>query len=424
MMIQRKLFLLVVSALFVDGCEKLEFSILDIVSSAGLDIVSSAGVYDAPIVNSNDVLERAYQMATMEWEPLNPIPKSNGGFYEKGEKVKGAPYSSVKEISTYLFQDVSYHTFMTAIHNPSSVMYTENISKTPYHGGNCAPYYGSVCSSSVMWVLGIDIPYSTGQIIAQPFMEKIEYQVIDSLKVCDVLWKQGHVQMVYDIVHRADTLFSVSLFEQSGNSAHINSYTKDSFQRIWRKYEAYRYKYIYYSEKRSSYNGFPTIEYNDDLCPSKGDQAVYRTDESITINIFNPVLADIVLTKDGDIVSVDKYEGNNHQYINLTPGIYYAYLQADEQKSKPVSFEVVDVEVGFSFSDSETIVVSFSSTAKADFVVLCQRDGSSLLQFPISDEDRNRGYVVVPSWDFPEYYCKVVFRGKYGRIINNPLRVN
>lgn len=417
-MIQKKIINLIVLALFINGCEKIEFSIQE--------IVSSTGVYDAPVVNSNDVLERAYQMATMEWVPLNPIPKCNGGYYETGRKVKGAPYSSVKEISTYLFQDVSYYTFMTAIHNPSSVIYTEDISKTPYHGGNCAPYYGSVCSSSIMWVLGISIPYSTGQIIEQPFMEKLEYQVIDSLKVCDVLWKKGHVQMVYDIVHQADTLFSISLFEQSDNSAHIRSYSKKSFQKIWNdgRYEAYRYKFIYYSDHRSTYNGFPPIDYNDDLCPSKGDQAVYRTDDSITINIFNQVFSDIVLTMDGETVSVDKFEGMSHQYTNLTPGIYYAYLQAGDQKSKSVSFEVVGIDVNFSFSDSDTIVIHFSSTAKADFAVLCQRDGSSLLQFPISDEDRNRGYVVVPAWDFPEYYCKVVFCGKYGRIINTPLRVN
>lgn len=85
-----------------------------------------------------------------------------------------------------MFQDVTYHTFMTAVHNPMSVLYTEDISQPPYHGTNCATYYGAVCSSSVMWALGIDNPYSSGQIMELPDMTQLEYQIIDSLKVCDV----------------------------------------------------------------------------------------------------------------------------------------------------------------------------------------------------------------------------------------------
>lgn len=146
-------------------------------------------------VESNEVLARAYFMASMEWTPLRPVPKRGGGYYPPDTTVIGAPYSSVKEINTYLFQDVSYHTFMTAVHNPRSVLYTDNISQAPYHGTNCATYYGAVCSSSVMWTLGIEIPYYANQIINLPDMTMLDYQVVDSLKVCDVIWKTGHVQM-------------------------------------------------------------------------------------------------------------------------------------------------------------------------------------------------------------------------------------
>lgn len=88
---------------------------------------------------------------------------------------------------------------MTAVYNPMSVVYTEDINQPPYHGTNCAPYYGDVCSSSVMWALGVVIPYYTSQIVNLPDMIQNKYQVIDSLKICDVIWKPGHVQMVYDM---------------------------------------------------------------------------------------------------------------------------------------------------------------------------------------------------------------------------------
>lgn len=149
-------------------------------------------------ITSNEVLQRAWWMASMQWTPMKPVPKRGGGSYPADVTVTGVPYSSVKELNTYLFQDVSYHTFMTAVHSPMSVLYTEDISQPPYHGTNCATYYGAVCSSSVMWALGIDIPYSSGEIIELPEMVQLEHQVIDSLRICDVIWKTGHVQMIYD----------------------------------------------------------------------------------------------------------------------------------------------------------------------------------------------------------------------------------
>ena len=188
------------------GCEKLEWSPSDSEWTPSDVILQDYPPFlpdSLDIVMSNDVLERAFQMATMEWTPVNPVPMEGGRFYSKGQTVKGVPYSSVKEINTYLFQDVSYYTFMTAVHNPRSVLYTENISHAPYHGKNCAPYYGAVCSSAVMYALGISTPYYVSQIIRLPSMERIDNQEIDSLRVCDVIAKSGHVQLVFDVEHQA-----------------------------------------------------------------------------------------------------------------------------------------------------------------------------------------------------------------------------
>lgn len=112
-------------------------------------------------ITSNEVLGRAYKMASLQWTPIKPVPKRGGGYYPADVTVTGVPYSEVKEINTYLFQDVSYHTFMTALHSPLSVVYTVDISQPPYNGTYCATYYGAVCSSSVFWALGMDIPYYT-----------------------------------------------------------------------------------------------------------------------------------------------------------------------------------------------------------------------------------------------------------------------
>lgn len=414
----KKKCLVILCFFFLVACEKDELYSAEPITS------SVQPVEYVHSVSSNEVLERAYQMATMEWTPVRKIPKRGGGYYEEGLTVKGTPYSSVKEINTYLFQDVSYHTFMTAVHNPNSVLYTEDISKTPYHGLNCAPYYGSVCSSAVMWALGIDIPYYANQIVELPFVHKLESQELDSLKVCDLLWKSGHVQMVYDVEHRSDTLYQVKLFEQSGKSAYISTYSKNSFRSLWEKggYVAYRYEYLNYSDELTTYNDLPSVIYNEDLCPSKGDKAVYRTDDTIRVNIFNPDYGEIVLQKDGLVVSTEQYEGNLYQFSNLKAGIYDVFLQKGERRSDPMSFEVVETDVEFSFGSEGNIVIYFNSSAVADYVALCKLEGGSRY-YPISAQDRNNGYIVVPAWDYPEYYCKVVFKGEYGTIINRPIRV-
>ncbi len=378
-------------------------------------------------VMSNDVLKRAYQMATLKWSPVNPIPKTGGGFYPKGKVVAGVPYSSVKEINTYLFQDVSYHTFLTAVHNPKSVLYSENISQNPYHGNNCAPYYGSVCSSSVMYALGIDIPYYTSQIIGLPFLEKLEYQVVDSLRVCDVIWKSGHVQMVYSIEHRADTLYRISMFESSGQSAHITNYTREQFMKMWRsgKYVGYRFLNLRYSEETEEFKGFDPIVYNDDLCPSKGDKAVYRTTDTVKIHIFNPSFDRIVISKDmSDEGVVSAVSGEEYSYYNLQPGIYSVSLLKNDGKSADVSFEIIETDVSCSTYKNEYIVVNFHTSADPIYAALCDLSGDSSFYYHISDTDKERGYFILPRKNSGSVlFCKVVFKGEFGRIINAPVRV-
>lgn len=377
------------------------------------------------VVMSNDVLERAYQMATLEWTPKNPIPANGGGHFAKGRTVKGIPYSSVKETNTYLFQDVSYHTFMTAVQNPRSVLYTEDISKSPYHGSNCASYYGAVCSSAVMYAFGIDIPYYANQVIRLPSIKKIEHQVIDSLKVCDVIWKPGHLQMIYKLEYKADTLYRISTFESSYRNAHIIQYTKEKFQKMWtsNRYVGYRFKNLVYSEEPARFRGLGRVFYNNNLCPSKGDRAVYRTTDTVTVNIFNPNYERIVLKRDTTEIASEVYDGEIHRYFDLMPGVYTVSLQKNEDKSAEVSFEIVETNVSCSVSGSD-IGISFHSSAEPVYVTLCDLAGNSFCYYPISSLDWERGYITVPRMNKPEYYCKIVFKGEYGRIINEPVRVN
>ena len=124
------------------------------------DSIVYDGVFIPEYITASKVQHRAEQLATLKWIPLKTVPLG-GSTFKAGHSVTGVPYSSVKEIHTYIGEDVSLYTFMTAVHNPNSVFYTVNVSRPPYHGVNASLYYGTTCSACVMYALGFPIPYYT-----------------------------------------------------------------------------------------------------------------------------------------------------------------------------------------------------------------------------------------------------------------------
>ena len=72
--------------LFV-GCKQVELA----EETSQIDTIN----YDILVngyVSSNEVLQRAYQMASVEWTPISPVPFRTGIPYESGKPVKGIPY--------------------------------------------------------------------------------------------------------------------------------------------------------------------------------------------------------------------------------------------------------------------------------------------------------------------------------------------
>ena len=97
--------------------------------------------------------------------------------------------------------------------------------------------------------------------------------------------------------------------------------------------------------------------------------------------------------------------------------------KAGMEKTARVSFEIVKTDVNYVFcNDSENIKIYFNSSVKPEFAATCSVVGGSTW-YPISDLDRLRGYITVPRKNSAEYYCKVLFKGEYGRLTNVPLKV-
>ena len=90
-------------------------------------------------------------MSRVKWTPVaDGMPIKGQGFFKKGTEYTGVPYSSVKYEGRYIGFDIFLKTFLAAVQNPLSVVYTENLSKKVTNAG-C--YYGKVCSSYTSYAL-------------------------------------------------------------------------------------------------------------------------------------------------------------------------------------------------------------------------------------------------------------------------------
>lgn len=100
--------------------------------------------------------DRARILSNVTWTPVaDTMPNRSGGFFQKGKAYTGVPYSSVRSEGRYIGFDIGLRTFLAAVENPLSVLYTESLKgKVP----NAAAYYGTVCSSYTSYALQCAIP--------------------------------------------------------------------------------------------------------------------------------------------------------------------------------------------------------------------------------------------------------------------------
>ena len=176
-----------------------------------------------------------------------------GGYFEKGKQYTGAPYSSVRSVGRYIGFDISVRTFLAAVENPHSVLYTEDLrGKVP----NAAPYYGTVCSAFTSYALqcGIwEVSRRHGPEVSQGIVQ-VPSQSASTVEVGDVIYTPhttdtggSHVEIVTAVTRDANgqttsvrveestsptvktTVYSVAKFDD-----HLASRNKRLFRiKIW-----------------------------------------------------------------------------------------------------------------------------------------------------------------------------------------------
>ena len=406
-------------------------------SDLSLSLFSPDYVNDTPKNASvENALKRALQISQIKWTPIKDVP-NNSGFYYSGIQIKGMPYSSVKELDKFVGMEVSFKTFMTAVHNPRSVLYTENISKTPYHGKNGATYYGVVCSSTVDYALGLSINYVTASIDTLSLFTKVQRQTPEDIELCDVLLSPGHVVMIYNIARSTtdSTIKEISILESAGTSTRIHTYKLKEFERRWNDdgWVLYRYNEL---DKDIPYEPSPFVpvmgesieqyKYNNIICPSRGDGAVFREGEEVVINIFNKSFINLDLYRDNVLIDSRRTSSLDVSYVNLEYGSYTIIASDDRgNKADEIHFDVVDTNVKLENLGEEVRVYFNSNYGLPEYVKLCNEYGGMVAIRPLTEEEIIAGVVNLPiqTAKARNSYCKVFFSTPNGKVTNQPIKI-
>lgn len=400
------------------------------------------GIASAPEFDGNDVpetmgqaacLARAAQFRDIKYTPVAPLPYGGTESLPANVEVTGLPYSSTRITDKFIGFNVSLHTFMTALHNPKSVLYTKRVEGI----SNASTWYGTNCSTYVSYAL--DLPYHSATNIIPLLPGMNEITDYTDLKLCDVVnchpnfgnGTVNHSTMITGITRNADgSIETVTVSESLGNQKIISTtFTYDEWYRSYivnQRYKVYRYKKLYeasyqYSEYVHSLNGDDVtdpVTYSD-LCTNLGDKATIRTDESITLNplVTNGYTA-IELYKDGELL--DTYDAKDVELSGLSAGKYTAVMTPSTGIS---STHFIVCEVSASKNGSK---VKFSGVGAIPArIVFKDAKGITKEVAELTEDDILNGYKEVHPTNTDITSVCVPFKNEYGFVtVTSELDVN
>ena len=283
-----------------------------------------------------NTINRAYSLTDVEWTPLLDVPgvkKINGEFtvvpFKAGVTYKGIPYSGVTKNDCYVGLNVSLETFITALNNKNSVLYTENL-----HSSNpkSATFYGTVCSKFVQYALNIPGSYNTNNIPNIPGMKTIAMPgkyTIDQIKLGDV---------IVDVINHT-TICTDILYDENGNVAfiEISEAVLPLCRRMyWSVEEFYEHFKDYRLCRYSNIDNVPSIKSlsNDSeyaLMPRYGNKFNYSVSSSKAIvDILDNSYIKAIIIRDGVIVEEINITGlNTFKFDRSIPGKIEMYLEKE-----------------------------------------------------------------------------------------------
>ncbi len=273
---------------------------------------------------------RGKQISDITYTPVVDMEKQVNGYsgwrnvetVPAGTECNGILYSSAQHNGGQLCIDVSLYTFLSAIQNPNSKVYTfEGID---YNG---FLWYGSVCTGLVCHALGIPEKYPTTYFVSDIHPDFVKVDAYD-VRIGDVMAKTGHVRLVTMVEHDAyGRITSVEITESVHSFART---VKKSFATYISEIDNDGYHIVRYKKLGS-------VEYEPDGC-------VIMDGETTSPPTFPDILSDCgdkCVIHEGDDIAFTIMKSDGYTSIEI-----YKDGTKIETKNSVENFIMNDVPAG------------------------------------------------------------------------------
>ena len=392
-------------------------------------------------------VEYAHIMSRVKWTPVaGGMPNRRGGYFEAGTEYTGVPYSSVKTVGRCIGFDIYLKTFLAAVENPQSVLYTENLSGKV---SNAATYYGKVCSTFTSYALQCALPnrsshhgpeFRNGVVLVEP-------QSAQAAEPGDIIYTPpatagggSHVEIVTAVERSGQKVTAVRVEDSwppttrnllrkvSDFDSHISSrgrrlYRITDFD-AWRGHnKAESFLFPNYDEDSAT----PAI--NRVLLLDRGDWVPYYQDQAVKFNVMDRDSKGVqsLVVKRGDTV-VEQIDLPGRGVIERSfseCGDYTAHcVMSDGSLSPACEFSVCDL--GFSLpveapSRSKSWEIKFTARNLCVMTVQIMNPKPPYHRCHVwlAEQDRRNEQVTVPAGlirDAGLVHVWLIGENKYGRL--------
>lgn len=393
-------------------------------SSSGLRAVDKPT--ESPQTWQEDAAQHARLLSRVKWTPVaSTLPNRSGGFFEAGKEYTGVPYSSVRSEGRYIGFDIGLRTFLAAVENPQSVLYTENLTGKV---SNAAAYYGMVCSSYTSYALGCGIwevsrrygPEISGGITL------VEPQSAEAAQVGDVIYTPhatetsgSHVEMVTAVTKDDQgRVISVRIEE----SRPPTTATTERSAAAFNKHLASRNKQLFRVTDREAWRGTNRSEpllfpnYEADATPPKinrtllldlGDWVPYQKGKAVKFHVMDRDklgVKTLIIRRGGKVAEEIALDGPGvHERSFDTCGDYTAQvIHKDGSPSQACEFAVCDLDLNLpkgSVSMNGGWQVRFSAESMKPIVIYLWNEADSYGRHPLflTEEQQHAGSLTIPA---------------------------
>lgn len=307
-------------------------------------------------------------MSRIKWIPVAesmPIIKGRG-YYEKGKEYTGVPYSSVKSIGRDIGFDIFLKTFLAAVQNPRSILYSENLSGKLKSAG---AYYGKVCSSYTSYALQCGFYYvARHHTPCREGVKLVEPQSAQAAEVGDIIFTpptptsaSSHVEIITEIIRNENGAVTDVLVEDcwppttrtlNYPAANFDSHISSKMRKLYRMVDfdvwrganrAESFLFPNYKEDAAA----PMI--NRVLLLDLGDWVPYHKDQPVKINVMDTDsrgVKSLVIKRGGAVVEEIALNGPGVVERSFSVcGDYTAHcVMNDGSMSQACEFSVCDLD--------------------------------------------------------------------------------